>query len=134
MLRAGRRWMATMSATQPGPIESSIRGKLSGALSPAVLEVHNDSRLHAHHAAMRGNTSPETHFRLLVVSEAFAGQRLAQRHRTVYALLKEEMEVAGGIHALQLRLKTPAEVEKEEAAAESKVGAGKAQTCRGEAA
>ena len=31
----------------------------------------------------------------------------------VYALLKEEMERAGGIHALQLRTKTPEEEERQ---------------------
>ena len=31
------------------------------------------------------------------------------RHRMVYALLKEEMARDGGIHALQLRTRTPAE-------------------------
>jgi BolA protein len=31
----------------------------------------------------------------------------------VYALLKEEMAREGGIHALQLRTKTPAEEERE---------------------
>lgn len=30
----------------------------------------------------------------------------------VYALLKEELEKAGGIHALQLRTRTPAEEER----------------------
>ncbi|BFZ53046.1 hypothetical protein PYCC9005_000069 [Savitreella phatthalungensis] len=117
--------MATQ--TVGGPIEKSIVSKLTSALQPSQLEVYNDSHLHAHHAAMRGNTSPETHFRVLAVSSRFEGQRLAQRHRTVYGLLREEMEVAGGIHALQLRLKTPQEAE-----AEAQTTAGKAQTCRGE--
>lgn len=31
------------------------------------------------------------------------------RHRMVYALLKEEMARVGGIHALQLRTRTPEE-------------------------
>ena len=31
----------------------------------------------------------------------------------VYALLKEEMERAGGIHALQLRTRTPEEEERQ---------------------
>lgn len=33
----------------------------------------------------------------------------------VYALLKEDMERPGGIHALQLRTRTPEEEEKENA-------------------
>jgi len=35
------------------------------------------------------------------------------RHRMVYALLKEEMAREGGIHALQLRTRTPAEEQRE---------------------
>lgn len=31
------------------------------------------------------------------------------RHRMVYGLLKEELDREGGIHALQLRTKTPEE-------------------------
>ncbi|KAK5341145.1 BolA domain UV induced protein Uvi31 [Exophiala xenobiotica] len=34
------------------------------------------------------------------------------RHRMVYALLKDEMDQQGGIHALQLRTKTPDEEER----------------------
>lgn len=33
------------------------------------------------------------------------------RHRMVYAILKEELDQEGGIHALQLRTKTPEEEE-----------------------
>lgn len=35
------------------------------------------------------------------------------RHRMVYALLKEEMSQEGGIHALQLRTRTPEEEQRE---------------------
>ena len=35
------------------------------------------------------------------------------RHKMVYALLKEELETPGGIHALQLKTQTPEEEEKE---------------------
>lgn len=35
------------------------------------------------------------------------------RHRMVYALLKEEMAREGGLHALQLKTKTPAEEQRE---------------------
>lgn len=34
------------------------------------------------------------------------------RHRMVYALLDEDIKREGGIHALQLRTKTPEEEEK----------------------
>lgn len=30
---------------------------------PSTLEIYNDSHMHAHHKAMQGSTSRETHFR-----------------------------------------------------------------------
>ena len=62
---------------------------------------------------MAGNTSQETHFRAVITSEAFKGKRHPARHRMVYALLKDEMAREGGIHALQLRTRTPEEEEKQ---------------------
>ncbi len=51
--------------------------------------------------------------RLVIVSEAFKSKMQPARHRMVYSLLKEEMEKAGGIHALQLRTQTPEEEERQ---------------------
>lgn len=64
---------------------------------------------------MQGNVSKETHFRLVIVADAFKAKPQPARHRMVYALLKEELDVAGGIHALQLKTQTPQEKEKQEA-------------------
>ena len=50
--------------------------------------------------------------RLNIVSEAFTSKMQPARHRMVYALLNEEIKRDGGIHALQLRTKTPEEEEK----------------------
>ena len=55
---------------------------------------------------MQGSVSTETHFRLLIVSDAFKAKPQPARHRMVYALLKEELSAEGGIHALQLRTQT----------------------------
>lgn len=62
---------------------------------------------------MQGIVSKETHFRLEITSEAFISKMQPARHRMVYALLKGELERAGGIHALQLRTRTPAEEAKQ---------------------
>ena len=48
-----------------------------------------------------------THFEAVVVSPAFAGKSLLERHRLVYATLGERM--GGDIHALSIRAFTPAE-------------------------
>lgn len=56
--------------------------------------------------------SKETHFRLVITSEAFSELKTQiARHRIVHGLLKEEMERPRGIHALQLRTRTPKEEE-----------------------
>jgi BolA protein len=49
----------------------------------------------------------ESHFRVLVVSERFAGQGLVTRHRALNQLLREELQ--GGLHALALHTWTPEE-------------------------
>jgi BolA protein len=54
------------------------------------------------------SAAKETHFRLEVVSSAFAGLPLVKRHQLVFGLLKEEM--AAGLHALSMHLKTPEEM------------------------
>ena len=58
---------------------------------------------------MAGSSSTETHFRVVIASAAFEKKMQPARHRMVYALLKEEMAREGGIHALQLRTRTPEE-------------------------
>nr|CDP22589.1 Putative protein of unknown function [Podospora anserina S mat+] len=102
-------------ASSDTPVEDVIREKISAALQPTTLEIHNDSHLHAHHKAMEGSTSRETHFRVIITSEAFRSKMQPARHRLVYSLLKDEMAREGGIHALQLRTMTPEEEEKRRA-------------------
>ncbi|KAM4013470.1 bolA-like protein 1 [Anomaloglossus baeobatrachus] len=81
------------------PVETSIRAKLSQNLEPCHLEVHNESYMHAVPA------ESETHFKVVVVSDAFRGKSLIQRHRLVNDLLKDEL--AGPVHALSIQAKTP---------------------------
>ncbi|OCT46721.1 UV-induced protein uvi31 [Cladophialophora carrionii] len=104
-----------MASTSSTPIEDAIRKKVTDALNPTQLTIRNDSHLHSHHKAMVGSTSKETHFYLDITSPSFASKAQPARHRMVYALLKEELDREGGIHALQLRTKTPEEVEREKA-------------------
>lgn len=46
---------------------------------------------------------------MYITSDAFAGKSQPARHRIIYALLKDELAKAGGIHALQLRTRTTQE-------------------------
>ncbi|KAJ5109629.1 hypothetical protein N7532_002274 [Penicillium argentinense] len=95
------------------PMEDLMRDKIAHAFTPTTLIIRNDSHKHAHHAAMEGSTSKETHFHVTITSAEFEKKMQPARHRMVYALLKEEMAREGGIHALQLRTKTPAEEARE---------------------
>ncbi|RHZ66277.1 hypothetical protein CDV55_105509 [Aspergillus turcosus] len=104
-----------MSSTSTTPMEDTIREKITTAFSPSTLIIRNDSHKHAHHAAMQGVASKETHFHVTITSSAFQSKMQAARHRMVYALLKDEMSREGGIHALQLRTRTPEEEEREKA-------------------
>ena len=65
---------------------------------------------------MADSTSTETHFRLVITSDAFRSKMQSARHRMIYSLLKEEMARENGIHALQLRTMTPEEEERRRAA------------------
>lgn len=68
---------------------------------------------------MQDSTSRETHFRVVITSEAFQSKMQPARHRLVYGLLRDEMAADGGIHALQLRTMTPEEEERQKAREEA---------------
>ena len=67
-------------------MQDSIRRKLTEALTPARLEIYDDSAQHAGHAGsrMQAGYSGETHFRIEVVSPAFEGLKTLKQHRLVY--------------------------------------------------
>lgn len=92
------------------PVYTAITQKLTRALAPTVLNVIDESAMHAGHVGnpSRGDPSAETHFRVEIVSDAFEGKRQVMRHRMIYDALSEEMD--NPIHALQLKTKTPSEV------------------------
>jgi BolA protein len=82
-----------------------IETKLKQALSPLRIDVVDESHRHEGHAG--APAGGESHFRIVVVSEAFTGKSRIERQRMVYALLAEEL--AGGVHALAMTALTPAE-------------------------
>ena len=85
--------------------QERIETALRDALSPAHLAVLDESHLHHGHAGWR--EGGETHYRLEIVSDAFAGKSRVDRQRTVNALLAEEF--ASGLHALAMTTKAPGE-------------------------
>lgn len=93
-----------------GPIATLIREKLTKALSPSVLEIEDDSWRHAghhHEGGMDAKPGGESHFNLVVVSEAFESMNRVARQRAVNSALAAEL--AGPVHALSIKAMTPAE-------------------------
>ena len=86
-------------------VAQTLREKLTRALAPERLEIIDESHLHAGHAGAR--EGGESHFRIDVVSAAFAGRARIARHRLVHDILAEE--IAGPVHALSLTARTPDE-------------------------
>lgn len=82
-----------------------IQAALQAAFAPLQLEVRDDSHRHAGHA---GASDGRGHFKVMVVSDAFAGKAPLARHRAVYAALGEMMET--DIHALSIKALTPQEL------------------------
>jgi len=80
-----------------------INDILVEALAPTRLDVINESHMH--------NVPPgsESHFKLVVVSQAFEGSNLIARHRMINKLLAEQLQ--NGIHALSMHTNTPDEWE-----------------------
>ncbi len=74
---------------------------LQAQLQASVVEVEDESHLHAGHAGAGGGG----HYNVLVVSPQFAGQSLMQQHRLVYAALADELKQT--IHALSLKTYSP---------------------------
>ena len=79
----------------------AIKTKLTESFSPMHLEVIDESHMHNVPAGA------ESHFKVTLVTDKFAGKMLIARHREVNGVLKQELE--DGIHALALHTMTPEE-------------------------
>lgn len=88
-----------------GRVGDAIRDKLTAAFQPERLEVIDDSARHAGHAGAR--EGGESHFNVVIVSNAFKGKSRVQRQRDIYSALSEEL--AGPVHALSLKAFAPGE-------------------------
>ncbi len=88
-----------------GVVAEAIRGKLQAAFSPQRLDVIDASERHRGHGGWR--EGGETHFDVVIVSDAFEGQGRVQRQRAINAALAEEL--AGPVHALSIQARTPQE-------------------------
>lgn len=86
-------------------IQQTIEQKLHQTFNPTFLDVRNESNMH--------NVPPgsESHFKVIVVSDSFNGERLIARHRKVNTVLADEL--AGPVHALAIHTYTSEEWTKE---------------------
>lgn len=89
--------------------EQRLRAAIEQHFQPQSLVIEDESARHAGHAGVResGAVGGETHYAMLVVSEAFAGLGRVQRSRLVHEALDSEFR--SGLHALSLTLRTPQE-------------------------
>ena len=79
-----------------------LRKRLA-VLEPSVLEINDDSAMHAGHVGNRGGG----HYSLYIVSSHFCEKSHIIRHRMVYQALADLM--TSKIHALSIRAKSPDE-------------------------
>ena len=82
-------------------VQQEIEQQLKQDFAPVYLDVANESNQHS------VPPDSETHFRVVLVSEAFDGRRKVARHQQVYAALAAQLE--GPVHALALHTYTPGE-------------------------
>jgi BolA protein len=83
---------------------AKLRTRLTDALNPTEIEIIDESALHAGHA---GAASGGGHYILHIMSDAFAGKNLIQRHRLVYDAVGDMMH--SEIHALSIKARSPDE-------------------------
>ncbi|MGM0481644.1 MAG: BolA family protein [Pseudomonadota bacterium] len=81
-------------------MREQIAEKLQRHFAVQQLQVDDESYMHA------SGAQAQSHFKVTLVSDDFAGQRLLQRHRAINKVLADELQQ---IHALALHTYTPAE-------------------------
>ena len=86
-----------------GPMGTNIKDKLTRAFQPQHLEVIDESHLHAGHSG--SHPDGESHFRVKIVSRAFAGKSRVDSHRMVNAALADELK--SRVHALAIQASAP---------------------------
>ncbi len=86
-------------------VSETITKKLKDAFAPESIEVVDESHLHEGHAGHR--PGGQSHFRVHIVSQAFAGKSRIDRHRMINAILADDL--ADGVHALAIHASAPGE-------------------------
>lgn len=92
-------------------VEETLTGKFIAEFSPVHFELDNESYKHN---VPKGS---ESHFKAVIVSDAFSDMPRIRRHQAAYAVAADEL--AGDVHALALHTFTPAEWEARQQKAEA---------------
>jgi len=87
------------------PTAQAMQHELQAVLSPRVLEVIDESHLHAGHVGAN-DLGLGTHFRVRIDSPLFDGKPRVARHRLVYDALRSF--IAQGVHAIAIDILAPA--------------------------
>jgi len=101
----GRIALSLIKQSQEGfsgmSVAKTIERKLTEAFSPRELEIVDESHLHIGHAG--SHPEGESHFRVNIAADAFAGMSRVARQRAVYSVLAEDLE--NRVHALVLTVR-----------------------------
>lgn len=87
--------MSALPAISAAAMEAALRVRLS----PTLLQVIDESGLHAGHVGANG-TGFGTHFRVRIATPEFAGRTRLARHRLVYDALQDFIDQ--GVHAIAI--------------------------------
>jgi BolA protein len=84
-------------------IRDTIADKLTTQFAPLFLEVIDESEGHRGHGGWR--EGGETHFRVRIATQQFAGKPRVAQHRAVMDVLDAELK--GRVHALAIEVLPP---------------------------
>lgn len=80
--------------------KAQLEKLLTEAFAPTVLEIMDESHKHAGHR--EAGSAHETHFRLVIASEALQGQPRVRQHQAIYRAIDPLMN--NPIHALAIKV------------------------------
>ena len=83
--------------------QQELLERIQVEFQPHFVTVENESHMHS------SGRGADSHFKLVIVSDAFEGMRKVQRHQKLYQLFADDLK--NGIHALALHLYTKSEWE-----------------------
>ncbi|QKX02990.1 BolA/IbaG family iron-sulfur metabolism protein [Wolbachia endosymbiont of Litomosoides sigmodontis] len=86
-------------------IIKTIEEKIRGSIDVINIDIVDESVKHTSHYFSSSSTLP-SHIKLILISDNFTGMDSLKRHKLIYKLLKNEIEL---IHAISLHLYTQSE-------------------------